>query len=133
MFGSVQNGVSELVGLTCHTECVQWSVFPLVVSGPLAKGSAMALSKTMQDALLSTLSVRPDSIHDYDREAERWLRGVPKRTCMALKARGLVDEVWWDTIGNYRAHLTDEGLRVHHELRDKDRHVRSVVREVASR
>lgn len=93
----------------------------------------MVLSEAMKEALRCQLRAIPDSIHEEDREPERWTRGTPKRTCEALVKRGLADDFWWDRIGNYRAHLTDEGLRMRHALFAERADILDAIRKVASR
>lgn len=69
------------------------------------------LSPRMIEALRSVLRPKPDSIHDEDREPERWVRMEPKPTVQALERRGLLEGWWYDyPCGGYRGRLTDAGM-----------------------
>lgn len=89
-----------------------------------------ALSPTMKAELASVLSAKPDSIHDYDRQPEEWVRMAPKPTVKALMARGLLDSWWFDyPCGGYRGHLTEAGIAARREIRASSASASRVARE----
>lgn len=91
----------------------------------------MKLSKTMRDELGSVLSAHPDSIHDFDRDAEEWVRMAPKPTVVALMTRGLVDRWQYDyPCGGYRAHLTPEGVEARRAIIAEGSEARRAIKRI---
>lgn len=93
------------------------------------------LSPTMVAELAFVTKQQPDSIHEHDRDPERYVRMVARRsTVEGLISRGLAEPpIMTDyPMGGYRARLTDAGVEERRRIRAENAEVNRFLRRTAT-